>query len=523
MALTDELCRSFLDLWWHFDPAAATAAGIPGQDGRLGGYDSATVREHVAALRSIAAAAEDLEVEATADEIDRTALLDHLRVLLFRFEHEKPHRRDPVFWIEHACRAFSSLLHRSPEDVPAIAAALARLRELPRFLDAARETLREPPIILMDAGAAMLPALSALVDQTTARFEPAWAMAGAAERREIVAGARESVARMSAALRAGIVPSPDPGAEAIGEEEVDRRLHHEHASVHNGAEVWRGANRAVAEIEAEVIALAAAIDPGQAWQDVWGSLGKAGEDWGNLGKAGEDWRQALAEAWQFAELAGFGGMEPPLLEVREAPGYVSLLEPLASYRPGGGGVPAAILVGEAAGPWLPWLAARLGPPGLHLHRFRSDILPGLVRRHIATSSTVLGFAAYTVELVRDHGLQPDPALRLAERVMALYDAHLAVCDLGIHTRQFTAAEAIGYLAARVPIERSIAQADVRRIVCQPTSAAAEMLGRRELIKLQADARDARGSSFVLSELHEELFGYGGLPVPLIRWGMGLDE
>ena len=129
MAITDELCRSFLDLWWHFDPAAATAAGAPGQDGRLGTFDPEAIRGHVAALRSIAGAVEDLEIEEVTDEIDRTALLDHIRVLLFRLEKEHPHRTNPVFWIEHACRAFDGLLLRSPSDPAAATAALDRLRD----------------------------------------------------------------------------------------------------------------------------------------------------------------------------------------------------------------------------------------------------------------------------------------------------------------------------------------------------------------------------------------------------------
>ena len=378
MATTDELCRSFLDLWWHFDPAAATAAGAAGQDGRLGGFDGASVREHVAALRSIAAAVEDLDVETVAGEIDRTALLDHLRVLLFRFEHEKPHRRDPVFWVEHACDAFAGLLRKPDSDAHAIAAGLARLRELPRFLDSARETLREPALILLEAAGAMLPSLAALVEETASRYGPAWAMVGAEESPAIVAAAREAVARLGAGLRAGIVPSEDPSAEAIGEDEVDRRLHHEHASVHNSAEVWRAANRAVTETEAEVIAVAATIEPGKPWQELWGNLGQAGEDWGNLGKPGEDWGRGVAAAGHAMEASGLGTPDPDSLTMVEAPGYVRVLEPLAAYRPFGGGLPARLEIGEAPAATVPWLAARIG--ALHLHRVSADTLPVLVRR-----------------------------------------------------------------------------------------------------------------------------------------------
>ncbi len=105
MAATDALCRSFLDLWWHFDPSGATM-------GRLADFSADGLRQHTAALRAISAATEELEVEDVADEIDRTALLDHLRVLLFRFEHEQPYRTNPLLWTEHLLRSFSTIGER---------------------------------------------------------------------------------------------------------------------------------------------------------------------------------------------------------------------------------------------------------------------------------------------------------------------------------------------------------------------------------------------------------------------------
>jgi hypothetical protein len=85
MAGVDELCRSYLDLKYHFDPAAASAAGLTSHDGRLGSFDRASTRAHLAALRAVAGAVEELEVEGLQDEIDRTALLGELRSTAFRF------------------------------------------------------------------------------------------------------------------------------------------------------------------------------------------------------------------------------------------------------------------------------------------------------------------------------------------------------------------------------------------------------------------------------------------------------
>ena len=92
----------------------------------------------------------------------------------------------------------------------------------------------------------------------------------------------------------------------------------------------------------------------------------------------------------------------------------------------------------------------------------------------------------------------------------------------IPTRQLSPTDAIGYLSTRLPIDRHVAETDVRRIACNPIEACAAILGWRELTALRDDVRAARGSRFSLSAFHDDVFAYGGLPVPLIRWGLGLD-
>ena len=88
--------------------------------------------EHVAAIRSISGAVEDLDIEDTDDEIDRTALLDHLRVLLFRFEHEHPCERNPGALARAPCQCFrGSAGSRAGGRGTLPAAALARLRAFP--------------------------------------------------------------------------------------------------------------------------------------------------------------------------------------------------------------------------------------------------------------------------------------------------------------------------------------------------------------------------------------------------------
>ncbi|NOT10108.1 MAG: DUF885 family protein [Gemmatimonadales bacterium] len=513
MAGADELCRSFLDLWWHFDPAAATRAGVSGQDSRLGTFDAEAQRQHVAAFKSIALAVEDLEIEAADEEIDRTALLDHVRVLLFRLEKERPYQTNPALWVGHACQAFDGLLVKQGEG--AAAAALDRLRALPGFLNDARQTVRQPPMLFLEAALAEIDALELLLAEVERRFTADWSLVGEGAG-EALRDAGRAVHGMRHALASEPAPNPDPGAVAIGEEELDRRLHHEHASVHNAAEVWRATLRLAAEVEAEVTALAAAIDPARPWRDVYeGAAAAASGGASPLGLMAA----ALDGAIGFATARGFGECGPVTV-VSMAP-HERVFEPVARYHSAGAGM-AAVAVALPDLLALPWLGVRLGSPGLHLYHSRRAALSRIVRRHIAAASTPLGWSLYAADGIRAEGYAADPLFRLAERILFLTDVQVAVADLGIHTRQFTPDEAVGHLTARLPLSRAAAMAHVRRVSARPTEAAAAILGWREFRRLEADTRAARGADFDLRRFHDDILGYGGLPVPLMRWGMGLD-
>jgi uncharacterized protein (DUF885 family) len=49
------------------------------------------------------------------------------------------------------------------------------------------------------------------------------------------------------------------------------------------------------------------------------------------------------------------------------------------------------------------------------------------------------------------------------------------------------------------------------------------VGRRDLLRLRDDYRAAQGSGFSLRKFHDAVLSYGGLPITLIRWGLGLGE
>src|ERR687887_760470 len=143
--------RSFFDLFWHMDPVAATQAGVPGHDHRYGRYSPAALAPHLAALKSIAAALEETGVANLEEEIDRTALLNEIRVTVRRYEKIKPQATNPEFWLSHLLGGLHHLL-LSADRTPAekAAGAIGRLEDIPEFLDDVRASLEEPVRVFVE-------------------------------------------------------------------------------------------------------------------------------------------------------------------------------------------------------------------------------------------------------------------------------------------------------------------------------------------------------------------------------------
>ena len=95
--------------------------------------------------------------------------------------------------------------------------------------------------------------------------------------------------------------------------------------------------------------------------------------------------------------------------------------------------------------------------------------------------------------------------------------------MGLHTRGMSFDQAVTELVDRLHVDRANAEAEVRRYCAEPAYPLCYAVGRRELLKLRDDYRTARGGDFTLRRFHEAVLRYGGLPVALIRWGLGLNE
>jgi uncharacterized protein (DUF885 family) len=218
-------------------------------------------------------------------------------------------------------------------------------------------------------------------------------------------------------------------------------------------------------------------------------------------------------------LVPFAAYEPPPIYLAQRTGRFYVTSPDASQPPEARARQRRGHCRHA----IPAMVVHEAYPGHHLQLLTSQELPSEVRRHIWTPIMVEGWALYCEQLVEEAGYYRSDEARLFRLLNLLWRAIRVVLDVGLHTRGMTPAQAVDYMVEHLPIERSSAEAEVRRYCAWPTYQLCYAVGRRELLRLREAYRERNPSGYTDRSFHDEVMRYGGIPVALARWGMDLAE
>ena len=525
-----EIERSFFDLRWHLDPVGATQAGVKTYDDRYGRFSPSALAPHLAALKSIAAALEETTADHLEDEIDRTALLNEIRVTLRRFERERPQAKNPGFWLSHLLGGLHFLLgrrDRTPEE--RAVSLVGRLEDVPRLLDDARAALVEPVRVFVETALRINEGGLSLVREVGA---------GLGER---VAAAADAAAAAMAAFAHDLERWLEGASEqfALGEEDFNFHLHYEHALRDMAPELWRYGLHLKDEVEADLGTRAARLDRGKSWHDVADRLRA---DHPPASALVDAYSGEMARARDFVASRGLAAIPDAALDVVPTPAFMRPIIPFAAYDPPGAYSPDRtgwfyVTLPDAALPpsaqerilrdhcryELGVTALHEGYPGHHLQLVHAQQQPSDTRKIVWTPLTVEGWALYSEDMMGEEGFYRSEEEQFFQRVHLLWRAARILLDVGLHTRGMTFEQAVEYLTSHLRVDRANAEAEVRRYCAEPAQPLCYAVGRREILELRKDFRAAQGKAFTLRGFHDALLRYGGLPVTLIRWGLGLNE
>ena len=515
----------------RFDPVFLTQLGVHTFDGTFGEFGPGTLEEASRAWRRFE---EALRFGPGGGHRFETALLIHdARRRRFEIDSLRVWSRDPGTALRMVASGLDPILKWSyaPRE-ERMRSLLARVREIPAFLNAAAERIGDPPRLLTEQAITQAEALSGfLLHELQAEAMRLADRDLGVEITEAATAALEAVWTYRLDLVRSVLPR-SVGGFALGE---DRFL--AYLRVEEGIDASLEDLRAEAEAELDRLGIAfrraaAEVDANLPPRDVMLEVSRrdaTSEDALNV------MERALEEAHAFiVRDPAFPPVEPIPLLVRPTPRFsrwsnagLSMPGPFETAPPPG------FLFVTLPDPGSPLqdqeersrflnrgliynLAAHEGYPGHALHLALLRDLPSPVRRAVACRSFLEGWAHYAEMTAMARGMRAgDPTFRLATLQSALRRAGRFRAALGLHTEGWSLQRAAREFEDRCFLEPSVARREAERGVFDPLYCV-YALGRLRLEALREELESLEGDDFDLGRFHRRLLDLGSPPISLAR-------
>jgi hypothetical protein len=124
-----------------------------------------------------------------------------------------------------------------------------------------------------------------------------------------------------------------------------------------------------------------------------------------------------------------------------------------------------------------------------------------------------GWACYATDVMEEAGFLT-PLERVAQQHTLVRLLARAIVDLEMHAGRLSFEDAVRMYVDQVGLSPAAARAEAVKNSMFPATALMYWLGLREIWRLRAAEEDALGASFSLGAFHDELLGFGSIPVPL---------
>ena len=227
----------------------------------------------------------------------------------------------------------------------------------------------------------------------------------------------------------------------------------------------------------------------------------------------------------------FGRLPKTPIEIKEMEAYRAKDAPAAFYHPApaDGSRKAAYVVNTYAPETRPRynmeaLSFHEAVPGHHLQiaiaRENAEI-PSF-QRYMGQTAYVEGWALYAELLSAEMGLYTGPLDHFGKLNFQAWRACRLVVDTGLHALGWSREEAIEFMLEHTANSRADVEVEIDRYIVWPGQALGYMMGRIAIQELRKKAEAALGKDFDLREFHDEILGYGPVPMDVLggivdRW------
>ena len=159
-----------------------------------------------------------------------------------------------------------------------------------------------------------------------------------------------------------------------------------------------------------------------------------------------------------------------------------------------------------------------GVPGHYFQLALGWHQPDLIRRHYYDSAANEGIGFYAEEMMLQSGLFDDNAQtrQTIYSFMRLRALRVEV-DVKLALGEFSIQQAADYLERTVPVDKATAIQEAARFASLPGQAISYQIGKLQITQLLSDTRRAQGKDFSLQRFHDFVWTNGNVPLSLQRW------
>ena len=478
-----------------------------------------------------------------AGQIDFEILEQHLKRSLWLAENTRPFEEDPRTYNDYITECVYLLLTQStlPRERN-VRNSIARMAHIPRVIETARKTLKNPAAVLVEVASRQVQ--GAIAFYTSGIFELAGEAPGAGELSKAAAPVVEALKEYRKFLDEDLLPR-SRGDWRIGREKFATKLDLVLDAGMSAAEVLEAAEAEAVRVESEMYVIARQLwsgrfpreplppdDPAGRRETVRRVMAELSQEHGEPEGLLADATRTVDSIKEFIRAKDILRLPEPdacrLIEMPEfqrgfSVAYLNNAPPLD---------PRASSYYAISPPPSSWDARRVtsyleeynrhmlkiltiheGYPGHYVQLEYSNRHPSPIRKVLAAGIFAEGWAVYTEQMMLDQGFGGgDPALRLHQLKFYLRAVINAILDHGMHCSDMTDEQALELLIQRGFQSEGEAVGKVLRAKQSSCQLSTYFVGRMAFCRLRQEIQREIGEKFDLGRYHEAVLAHGTLPV-----------
>lgn len=517
-------------------PTAATFDGIHTHDDLLEDFGRPATDAHVRELNDFARrlAAIDPAALSSIERLEKPVIGSNIAGRLFDLETIRPRERNPQHYVDVVATSLAGqVLFAYAPAAERARRVHSKLRQIPRFVQSARENIKDTPAIFVKVALETLRGTIRFIDEDLPLA------LSSIDDLHLLADLADACQEASASMRAyAEYLEQELGPRSRGSFRLGKETFEEKLRLDEGIDVDSGklldiAMRELRSTQDEFKRVAATLDDGDplaAWRRAKADHPPAGALIGAV-------EQQLEDLLAFIEREKLVTL-PDGERVRVAPTPRFYRWTFASmWTPGpfeSRALPAYYYITDVDPSWPPERQAEhmrdlnMGAlwsisihevyPGHFLHYQHLRRVESKLRKSILFSSAsfIEGWAHYVEQMMIEAGFaRSNPVVKLGQLAEALIRLCRMVVGIRLHTEDLSVEQGVRFFRDEAYMEEGSARREAERGTFDP-GYVVYSIGKLMLLKLREEYRAQQGGKFSLRAFHDALLGNGTVPVRLHR-------